>query len=248
MRQQVALVKGAQRAFMQTEIERRFYLQQGADAGRLTIAGVGVDPAAMLGGSAERFRQKYGIDLPFVTYIGAMAYDKGTEHLVEAMRFLWDKRRQEPLVLAGPDMESFTRFLEKQDAIVQRNVRHLGYISEEDKRDLLAAADVLAMPSRTDSFGIVFLEAWLNRKPVIGARAGGIPAVISEGEDGLLVDFGDAHELAAKIELLLDDQSLRERLGESGYRKTMAHYTWDRIWPIVRQGYERALAELGRGQ
>src|SRR3712207_7592070 len=54
----------------------------------------------------------------------------------------------------------------------------------EDKRDLNAAGQVFCMPSRTDSFGIVYLEAWLNGVPVIGANAGGVPEVISDGVDG----------------------------------------------------------------
>ncbi|MFN8515884.1 MAG: glycosyltransferase [Chloroflexia bacterium] len=56
---------------------------------------------------------------------------------------------------------------------------------------MLAAASIFALPSRTDSFGITFLEAWCNGVPVIGARAGSIPDVIDDGEDELLVPFGD---------------------------------------------------------
>src|SRR3712207_8646872 len=79
----------------------------------------------------------------------------------------------------------------------------------EDKRDLNAAGQVFCMPSRTDSFGIVYLEAWLNGVPVIGARAGGVPEIIDDGVDGYLVEFGDVAALANRIELLLDRKSTR---------------------------------------
>ena len=64
---------------------------------------------------------------------------------------------------------------------------------------MLAAADVFAMPSRTDSFGIVYLEAWLYRLPVIAARTWGMSDVVRNGEDGLLVPFGDVSVLAQTL-------------------------------------------------
>jgi glycosyltransferase involved in cell wall biosynthesis len=83
------------------------------------------------------------------------------------------------------------------------------------------------MPSRTDSFGIVYLEAWLNGVPVIGARAGGVPEIISDGVDGYLVDFGDVPALANRIELLLRRPDIAHELGQAGRRKVLAEHTWD---------------------
>ena len=89
----------------------------------------------------------------------------------------------------------------------------LGSIEETEKRDMFAAADLFAMPSRTDSFGIVYLEAWLYRKPVIAARTWGVSDVVADGEDGLLVRFGDVPALAEVIASLLDDPTRRNALG-----------------------------------
>src|ERR671939_166402 len=86
---------------------------------------------------------------------------------------------------------------------VRAKCRWLGFLSDQDKRDLQAAGQVFCMPSGTDSFGIVYLEAWLNGVPVIGARAGGVPEIISDGVDGYLIDFGDVPALANRIQLLL---------------------------------------------
>ena len=96
-----------------------------------------------------------------------------------------------------------------------------------EKWSLLAAADVVALPSRTESFGIVFLEAWLCRKPVIGARAGAIPDVVQHGEDGVLVEFGDVPGLADALRMLLTDPARAAQLGLQGYRKVQQCYTWD---------------------
>jgi glycosyltransferase involved in cell wall biosynthesis len=90
-----------------------------------------------------------------------------------------------------------------------------------------------------DSFGLVFLEAWAYRKPVIGAAAGGIPEVISEGSDGFLVPFGDVKRLAHHIATLLDDKALAQRMGEEGYRKVRRFYTWNVIFPRLEGIYLR---------
>jgi glycosyltransferase involved in cell wall biosynthesis len=111
-------------------------------------------------------------------------------------------------------------------------------VSEEEKRDLLAAAGVVAMPSRSDSFGIVFLEAWLYSVPVVGAAAGGIPEVISDGQDGYVVPFGDVDTLSQRLARLLAEPALARRMGEVGRCKTLAQHTWDHVYARVKPRYE----------
>jgi glycosyltransferase involved in cell wall biosynthesis len=90
-----------------------------------------------------------------------------------------------------------------------------------------AALDVFAMPSRTDSFGIVFLEAWANAKPVVAAAAGGVPEVVEHEKTGLLIPFGDVDALAQVIQSLLDDPAMRKRLGQAGKARVTRGYTWN---------------------
>ena len=108
----------------------------------------------------------------------------------------------------------------------------------QDKRDLFAATTALAVPSRIDSFGIVYLEAWACGKPVIGARAGGVPDVIADGEDGLLVPYGDVPALAQAIARLSDDAALAAQMGARGRAKVERSYTWDKIFGIVESAYK----------
>jgi len=105
---------------------------------------------------------------------------------------------------------------------------------------------MLVLPSRVDAFGMVFLEAWAHGKPVIGARAGGIPGLIDDGVDGLLVPWGDAEALAQGVRDLLSDPSLAEQLGAAGRRKTSCHYTWEAVGAQVNRIYEQMV--VGRGQ
>jgi glycosyltransferase involved in cell wall biosynthesis len=125
-------------------------------------------------------------------------------------------------------LDKFKAYYDALPAEVRERCRWLGFIPDEDKRDLNAAGQVFCMPSRTDSFGIVYLEAWLNGVPVIGANAGGVPEVISDGVDGYLVEFGDVPALANRIQLLLQRPEAAREMGNAGKRKVLAEHTWDR--------------------
>lgn len=242
MPHQIRLIGEADAVLAQTPIEIDYLVGRGVAPDRLSLAGVGVNPAEVLGGVGERFRAASGLTGPLVVYIGTSAYDKGTSHLVEAMRRLWARGDAQPsadLVLAGPVFDQFRAQLEALPARDSARIHLLGVIDEAAKRDLLDAATVVAMPSRTDSFGILYLEGWLYRKPVIGARAGGVPAIIDDGVNGFLVDFGDVAGLARRIEGLLNDAGLARTLGERGYAKVLEWYTWDRIYPVIEEVYER---------
>jgi glycosyltransferase involved in cell wall biosynthesis len=78
------------------------------------------------------------------------------------------------------------------------------------------ACEVFAMPSRTEGFGIVFLEAMALGKPVVGGNHGGTPEVWAEGTAGFLVDHGDIRALAGRLKLLMSDSDLRARMGAAG--------------------------------
>jgi glycosyltransferase involved in cell wall biosynthesis len=114
----------------------------------------------------------------------------------------------------------------------------LPYAPDQVKRDALAAADLFVMPSRTDSFGIAYLEAWCYGLPVVGARAGGVPDVIDDGHDGLLAPFGDLDAIAGAISRLLHDRDLAQQLGAAGHAKVLRELTWDQIYAKVRSVYD----------
>ncbi len=224
---QVSLLNKAQYVVAQTEIEKNFLIQRGVRPEKLSVIGPGIHLRDVTGGDAERFRLRYRLRRPIVFYLGMKAYDKGTVHLAEAMKLLWAQGEEADLVLAGPSLPNFKKWFKKKEKIVW-----LEEISEEEKKDLFAAGDLFVMPSRTDSFGIVFLEAWANQKPVIGARAGGVTEVIHPDSDGVLVEFGDVSQLAARIRELLRDPAKRNRLGSEGYHRVVSGLTWERRWPL----------------
>ena len=225
---QMKLLSGSSRIIVQTLIECDYLKGIGIDEKKISIVGQGVNIEDIQGGDKARFRKRFDIEEKgLVFHIAAKSYDKGTFHVVEAMKRVWENNKDVKLVLAGPPMDEFNKYFSAQDSLVKEKCLVLDSIMNEDKKDLFAAGDVLVLPSRTDSFGAVFLEAWASKKPVIGAMAGGIPEVIKHEEDGYLVRFSDIEAISHYIERLLGDRDLARTMGEKGYSKTQDSSTWD---------------------
>lgn len=244
MPHQIDILRQSAAVITQTELERRFLRGAGVPDQRMRTIGVGVTPDELMGGDGQRFRREHTIDGPIVLTIGTAAYDKGTFHVVHAMQQLWSQGCAATWVQIGPLMGHFEQFYAGLPAEDRQRIRLLGFASDETRRDALAAAHVFALPSRTDSFGIVYLEAWCYGVPVVGAWAGGVPEVVRHGMNGLLVPFGDVPALAGAIERLLHDRELARAFGAVGHTNVLNSMTWDHKYTQVREVYTQALTEM----
>lgn len=144
---------------------------------------------------------------------------KGFDVLHRACALLWQRRQDFELVATadppGP-IDPFTRFV--------------GWQSQEDLPRRLREADVLVMPTvAQEALGRTAVEAMAAGRPVIASRLGGLPFTVGDGATGLLFEPGDAADLARKIEMLLDDPALRQRLGLAGRQRFEEHYAWEGI-------------------
>ncbi len=110
---------------------------------------------------------------------------------------------------------------------VASRVHFLG--ARRDVARFLRAAEIFVLVSRGEGFGIVFLEAMFFRKPLIGASEGGIPEVVRDGENGLLVPYGDLEALTRALKTLLSQKEEARRLGEAGYRLLEREYTFEQF-------------------
>jgi len=245
MPHQLLALRTAARVLVQTSIEERELVRLGVPRARIVRLGMGVDLEQVKGGDAERFRKQHGIDGPVVTFMGAVTDDKGAVHLVQAMQRLWERGSRAVLVLAGPPVtpSNFERVYGTLPELHRQQVRRMGPVHGQLKQDMLAATDLFALPSRIDSFGIVYLEAWAYRAPVIGCHAGGVPDVIDDGQDGLLVGYGDISALSWTIETLLSNPDRLRSMGKLGRAKVEACYTWDRIYQVFLGICQAVLAE-----
>jgi glycosyltransferase involved in cell wall biosynthesis len=204
-----------------TEKELADLEKLGIPKNKMAVISPGLIPPADEGLiSASRFRTTHKLgDNPVVLFAGTKSFDKGFHHVVEAMVLVNKVLPKAVLVAIGQGDAAL------HDEIIRKlpNAINLGYL-REDKWDAFAACDVFVMPSRCDSFGLVYTEAWLSGKPVIGANCGSTPYVIRDGVDGKLVPFGDVGTLANTIVMLFNDKQQRNQLGEAGRQYTLQNY------------------------
>jgi N-acetyl-alpha-D-glucosaminyl L-malate synthase BshA len=105
-------------------------------------------------------------------------------------------------------------------------------------RDYLSIADLFLLPSQTESFGLVALEAMACEVPVIATRVGGIPEVILEGETGFLFEIGDVQGMAEAALRVLNNEGERERFGRRGREIALANFTTEKIIPQYEKLYQ----------
>jgi glycosyltransferase involved in cell wall biosynthesis len=222
---QVRLLNESDAVLAMTDMERRRLIELGVGAEKVSALGLGIDIADVTGGNAERFRARWKVQGPVVFHLGTKAPDKGTNSVVEAMKTLWDAGTDAWLVLAGSSVRAFDDYIQAQPKLPR--LLNLGPVDDADKRDLLAAAALLVHPSRVESLGVVYLEAWANGKPVIAADTAVSREIIEPGKDGLLVPFGDTSTIASAIQRVLADPLTSERMGQAGRNKVFERFSWD---------------------
>ncbi len=245
MRHQLGLLRRATKIIVQTERERTFLLKRGFPQEQVHTISPGIDPAEASRADGQRFRHKHRVSGPLLVTLGVLSYNKGTIHLLSAVKTLWAEGRHLTFTLIGSMETPVRRFIARLPTQMREQCLYLGRIPEQEKWDAIDAADIVALPSRTESFGIVFLEAWMREKPVIGARAGAVETIIENGVDGMLVDFGDVAGLADALRALLDAPVLAAEMGRRGRAKVLARYTWTRQYDHLRHLIHR-VTELQR--
>ncbi len=206
-----------------TDFERRHLISKGVASQRVHVVPLGLNPSFpehTPEGSAARISPEPG---PVVAYIGRKVKGKGIDALIRAMPAVWKRCPEARLLLAGQSSEYYERTLrpmiEELPPDRRSRVVEVDDFDEKDKASLFRMSDVIVMPSSVDSFGFVYLEAWLCGRPVIACRGYPQETIIDDGRDGLLVGYNDAAGLAEAVNRLLADPALREQMGALGKEK-----------------------------
>src|SRR3989338_6532845 len=205
-----------------TQAEKK-WLSQFVLPSKLAI--VGVSPYLVESGQRISVRKKLNIEKEMVLFIGRKQLYKGFGVLLEAAQLVWKSFDRCCFVFIGADtVDSHCLF----ENVCDTRIINLGLVSQEDKLAALSECDIFCMPSQAESFGIVFLEAWAFKKPVIAAELEPLRDIIKHRENGFLIQ-PDAVSVANAIIELLKDSGLRNRLGENGYRLFHEEYSSDVI-------------------
>ncbi len=238
----IAMLRRCDRVLCMTTTERQRLQELGVPSTRLAVIGHGIEVETATGGDPDRIRQQHHIDGPVVLHLGMKAFEKGSIALLEAMKLLWNRGLNAWLVMAGPSLSAFDEYLAANAKDCSRLV-NLPPFEDADKRDLLAAADIVAQPSRVESLGLVVLEAWANGKPAIAADIAVSRELMNSTGGGLLVPFGNSERLADAVEKLLADPGLRTLMGSRGQKKALAEYQSGNVFRRNAEEFERVVTE-----
>jgi glycosyltransferase involved in cell wall biosynthesis len=219
------------RAIMYNSPEERAMIQAVADNSSVpgVVVGVGSDVPDRT--DAPRFRRKFGLNRPFAIYVGRIDENKGCKELFEFyQRYAAVFPRGLDLVLVGTAMMPIPK---------HSRIHHLGFLSDEDKFDGLAAADLLIMPSYFESLSMVALEAWALGRPVLAnGRCDVLKGQCIRSNAGLYYERFE--EFVEALYALESNGPLHARLGQNGRDYFRRNYSW----PVIERKYMEMLQQL----
>ncbi|MGD9963435.1 MAG: glycosyltransferase [Thermoplasmata archaeon] len=182
---------------------------------------------------------------PTVLFVGGLEARKGLELLVLAMASVVRRHPDAKLVAVaktgfrGVDEPGWFRTLAERAGIAG-HMTLLESVSDDELLQLYADCDLLALPSRNEGWGLALMEAMACSKPVVATKVGGVPELVTDGAEGLLVEPGDVRALGDAISGILSDPGAAERMGVAGRERVKA-FSWDATADTVAREYARAL-------
>jgi glycosyltransferase involved in cell wall biosynthesis len=194
----------------------------------------------------RRFAEALGLpdEVRFISCLGRISPGKGQDVLIEAMADVVAAQPRAHLLIAGGQARKgeYARSLDDLPARlgIGGHVHRLGFRS--DTAAVLLAADVHAVPSREEPFGLVVIEGLMMGRPVVASRVGGIPEILCSADHGLLVEPENPTALAGAILALLEDDALARRVAESGQRHAMEEFAPEVMTRRITEVYQRLLS------
>lgn len=242
----VSLLNHYSRILACTHIEKQELTKYGVLNEKIDVIPMGVDISKFQSAQKEWFTKPYDIadDRPVVLFCGYKNYEKGAITLLQSLPQVQKAINNVLYCFIGPATSAFNYELARIKKMgLFSNILNIspsnlaGYF---DKRKLGAfkTCMVYAMPSRSDAYGISFLEAWSAGKPVIGANIGATPEVVEDGVTGFLTEFDNSLAIARIITRLIRDRDLAEKLGTNGQAKVAEHNSWRQIASKISDIYE----------
>ncbi len=230
-------VAHADRRFVVSEYWRRALAEDYGFDSIVTYNGLDVEEFAELPPRASAS--------PTVLFVGGLEARKGLEYLVLAMGQVVREHPDARLVAVaktgfrGVDEPGWFKVLAERAGVAGNLTMHES-VGNEELLQLYSDCDLLALPSRNEGWGLSLMEAMACSKPVVATRVGGIPELVSDGVEGVLVEPGDVRGLGEAMCRLLGDQAARDRMGRAGRRRVQA-FSWDATAETVMREYARAL-------
>jgi glycosyltransferase involved in cell wall biosynthesis len=222
-------LRRATRILIPSESLRELAVRWGIPSERITVLPNPVEAPESLDDRAV-LRRRHGIDGPTIVFAGRLSVQKAVDVALEAMT----RVERVDLLLAGdgPDAEKLRE--RSHDLGLDGRARFLGPQSRQTVFELLRAADAVVLSSKWENFPHVLVEALAVGTPVVSTDTGGVPEIVRDGENGLLVPTGDPDALAEAITRYFADAELQQRL-RAAAAGSVERFAPDRIYARLEQ-------------
>jgi glycosyltransferase involved in cell wall biosynthesis len=210
------------------------------DQRKLTVIHNGIDAPVNQGGARDLTRRELGVaDLLVGAIVARIDGRKGHATLLHALRRLKEQGVELAVLVIGDGREREAIEALGKQFMLEGMLKFLGSRSDVDR--LLQAADFFVLPSDTEGLPMSLLEAMSHGLPIVATRVGGIPELIGDRVEGLLVPSGDASALARAILELYEQQPLRERLGVAALARCANEFSLANTAQNYDRVYKRAM-------
>ena len=180
------------------------------------------------------------INKPTILFSGRLLALKGLSTLISSMKKVL-KKEDLYFVFAGPG--NIKQWENQLKGVKKSNYKFLGYVEYEKIHYLYSMSDMFVLPSYTESFPLTVLEAMSSGLPVIASNVGGIPEMINNYEDGILVEAGNSGQLAQQITDLLDNNALRKKISINARKKVVKKFNSEIMAVKTKKFYEEVLSK-----
>jgi glycosyltransferase involved in cell wall biosynthesis len=212
-----------------SEAIRQMLLGDGVPAERTVTVHEGIDLDHVLAAPAVNVHEAFWLPhgAPVIGNVAALVPHKGQRHLVEAAHLVVQQIPDARFVILGEG--ELREHLERQvrEYHLEKHVLLPGF--RADVLGCLKGFDIFAMSSVTEGLGTSLLDAMACSKPIVATSAGGIPEVVEDGVNGLMVAPRDHHAMAQAMVRLLGDRSLRKRMGAAGLARLLERFTVEKM-------------------
>jgi len=175
--------------------------------------------------SKDNYYKVFGFDknIKIILYVGSFRPVKGLKYLIEAMKIIGNKEKRLFIIGHGKekdDLENQVKNLNLEDCIT-----FIGKIPNQEVFKYMASSDVFVLPSLSEGFPIVILEAMASGLPIVATKVRGLPEIFKDGQNGFLVETRNPEKIAEKILLILNDENLSKRISKNNLEE-VKKYDW----------------------
>jgi glycosyltransferase involved in cell wall biosynthesis len=227
------IFKRTDRVICLTQSEANEVIKYGCAAEKVRVIPNAID--------IERFAPGIEREGKLIVWVGRFVIEKGLEYLVKAAEKIAKKMNNTNFLLIGygPLKGKIEQLIHERG--LSNTIRIIGPLSRNQIASILGKATLFAFPSLREGLPLSVLEAMACGTPVVGSDIPGVRSIITNGQNGLLVSPRNPEALANAIWILLEDESLRKRLGQNARRTVEEKYNWNTVLSMLEEVYREIL-------